>query len=263
MKDFYGNNWQAILNENGLADFNALWDIEATWFEEPNQRRGGWSGVSKIKLVLPNDGGEVWVFLKRQQNHITKTICHPVRGIPTFQREFRNIQRFIKHDLPTAEPVYFGHRVHEGALQAILITRELEGYQSLNLKQFVSGSEFMAECPAILMSLAMVMRKMHKHHLQHNSFYPKHVFIKKLDGVWDIRLIDLEKMKWRFFKRRATIRDLGTLYRRNERIYILGLSNQILFFKTYMNEQKLSVTSKQIWRMVRKTSLVKKKRVHD
>ena len=135
MKEFYGNNWRKILNENNLGDFNSLWELDAGWFEQPNKRRGGWSGVSRIKLELP-EGGEVGVFLKRQENHVTKTIFHPVKGIPTFQREYRNILRFIKKGLPTVEPVYFGRRNQEGKLQAILMTRELEGYQSLDANHF-------------------------------------------------------------------------------------------------------------------------------
>jgi hypothetical protein len=209
-------------------------------------------------------GGEVGAFLKRQENHITKTITHPINGISTFQREFKNIQQFISMGLPTLEPIYFARRNHQGNLQAILMTRELEAYQSLETERFFSGGEVMvdkAERVAILTSLAKVMRNMHSHHLQHNCLYPKHIFVKQENNDWDIRLIDLEKLKWRLFKRSVTLRDIGTLYR-NESRYDLSLSEQMLFMKTYMNEQKLSAATKEIWRAVRKASFAKNRRQH-
>lgn len=259
MKEFYGNNWQKILNENDMGDFDALWRLDAGWFEKPNQRRGGWSGVSKIKLVLPG-GGETGAFLKRQENHISKAILHPIKGVSTFQREFQNIQCFIKKGLPTVDPIYFACRDQEGALQAILITRELEGYQPLSANQFCSNGEIMGdkrERTAILRSLATMMRKMHGYHLQHNCLYAKHVFVKKIGDTWDVRLIDLEKLRWRLFKRSAILRDIGTLYRHGP-FYQQKLSSQLLFLKVYMGELKLSEASKSIWRAVRKSAVLKK-----
>lgn len=248
MKEYYGKNWEALLKANDLAGFDALWNLDAAWFEEPNERRGGWSGVSKVKMKRP-EGGKVGVFLKRQENHITKSWLHPIRGIPTFQREYNNLMSFIRHGLPTAEFVYYGTRMHEGNLQAILVTRHLKGYKSLNRKRFRHNGKLTGERGAILTSLGKVLSKMHRHHLQHNCLYPKHVFVKKVDGVWDVRIIDLEKLRWRFFKRRAVFRDLGTLYR-CERNFKLGLANRLAFVKAYVGEKKLSNASKKIWRTV-------------
>lgn len=260
MKEFYGNSWQKILDENDLMGFDALWDLKADWFDKLNHDRGGWSGVCRIKVTLA-DGGEVGVFLKRQENHITKTITRPSKGIPTFQREFRNIQSFINKGLPTVEPIYFARRMHEGNLQAILMTRELEGYQSLEKESFCSGGEIMsdkAERVAILTSLASVIRSMHSHHLQHTCLYPKHVFVKKEGNDWDIRLIDLETVRWKLFKRSAILRDFGTLHRYGA-LYQQGLSDRLLFIKAYMREAKLSEYSKSIWRAIGQNALSKKK----
>lgn len=258
MKEFNSNDWQKILNDNDLGNFDALWQLDAGWFEQPNQRRGGWSGVSKIKLALPG-GGEVWAFLKRQENHLSKTLLHPIKGVSTFQKEYQNILSFIKKGLPTVEPIYFGHRDLKGNLQAILITRELEGYQSLSSSQFCRNGEIMnqkVERIAILRSLAAVMVKMHGFHLQHNCLYPKHVFVKKEDDRWDVRLIDLEQLKWRLFKRTSTLRDIGTMYRHGA-LYENGMFSQLLFLKFYRDEKKLSEASKAIWRAVRKSALSK------
>ena len=58
MQDFVNERWRSILAYNKLSDFDALWKLEAEWFEPPNQRRGGWSGVSRCELML-SEGGVV------------------------------------------------------------------------------------------------------------------------------------------------------------------------------------------------------------
>ncbi|MBY0544184.1 MAG: hypothetical protein K2Q14_01380 [Gammaproteobacteria bacterium] len=73
MKDYMNENWQAILKANNLDNFEKLWNLKADWFEEPNKRRGGWSGVSRVELVHP-EGGKAVIFLKRQENHIYKPL---------------------------------------------------------------------------------------------------------------------------------------------------------------------------------------------
>ena len=114
MKDFINERWRPILAHNGLTSFDALWKLKADWFEEPNQRRGGWSGVSRCELALPG-GGMRAVFLKRQENHKARLWTHPLRGAPTFLREFRHIQHYRACGIPTLEPVYFAmHKVEIG-----------------------------------------------------------------------------------------------------------------------------------------------------
>ena len=93
MKECWNDQWQEIFSANKLDSFDAIWNLDTEWFEEPNQRRGGWSGVIKVDLDTPE--GKSCVFIKRQENHISKTLLHPIRGILTFEREFENIlQKF-------------------------------------------------------------------------------------------------------------------------------------------------------------------------
>jgi hypothetical protein len=85
MKDFIAGDWQQLLDGNGLDSFEALWTLDAGWFEAPNKRRGGWSGVSRCDLEVP-EGGSVGVFVKRQQDHVYRSPRHPLRGMLTFVR---------------------------------------------------------------------------------------------------------------------------------------------------------------------------------
>ncbi|MDZ4099655.1 MAG: lipopolysaccharide kinase InaA family protein, partial [Methylophilaceae bacterium] len=125
--EYISEHWRNMLTQNQADNFEALWRLEQDkWFEAPNHRRGGWSGVCKTTLTLP-EGGEVGVFIKRQENHFYRSWRHLFRQRPTFEREFRNIQHYQKHEIPTVEVMYYGHRVVQGKLRAILVTRELEG----------------------------------------------------------------------------------------------------------------------------------------
>ena len=250
MSNFIADNWLSILEYNNLDDFNKLWSLDAPWFEEPNQRRGGWSGVSRIYLQLP-EGGECGMFLKRQENHISKTITHPFRGKMTFVREFENIKRFNRANIPAPEAVYFEQRKVGNDRRAILLTKELTGFYPLDSETFKSATKNMSPAEIrkkLFYDIASVMQKMHACHFQHNCFYPKHIFVKKSgNDDFDVRLIDLEKMKWQLFKMRAVIRDLYTL---NRHAHHWSLTDRMRFFLIYRQEKTLSEESKRIWRKI-------------
>lgn len=214
-QEHLNEQWSSILSYNKLDHFDALWEPgNDLWFEPPNQRRGGWSGVAKRMLAKP-DGGKVGVFIKRQENHVYRAWYRLFRPRATFEREFKNILKFNKLGIPSLELVYFGQRKVDGKLQAILVTRELEGYHSLDSDYFLRGSALPPDKRhALLDRVAQTIRQMHKHHIQHNCMYYKHIFAKEnQDGSIDVRLIDLEKAKWRPSLLKIAKRDLGSLFR--------------------------------------------------
>lgn len=256
MAEYANLRWKNILTSNNLESFDELWELKEDWFEEPNIRRGGWSGVVKIYLDTPE--GKVGVFVKRQENHITKTPFHPIKGMLTFEREFKNILRLRKHQLPTLEPIYFSKRNLNGDLQAILVTKELHGYTSLDSSIFLTGEiiKNAAHKNNLLHAVADTLRNMHHHHFQHNCFYLKHIFVKPIGDTWDVKIIDLEKLKYSFFKKSAVSRDLLTLDR-----HAKGWSkkDRVTLFKAYVGESKLSHKSKTLWRLIEKKVLSKRK----
>ncbi|MBL1320454.1 MAG: lipopolysaccharide kinase [Methylophaga sp.] len=256
MTDYYGGGWQKILAANNLESFDALWELKTEWFEAPNIRRGGWSGVIKLDLDTPE--GKVGVFIKRQENHLTKTLFNPIKGRPTFEREFQNLLRLKEHKVPTLEPVYFSARNHNGELQAILITKELAGYLPLDSERFLENSGLIRDAAhknRLLQAIGDTLRKMHLHHFQHNCLYLKHIFVRPVGNDWDVKVIDLEKLKKTIFKRSAVIRDLYTLHR-----HTTGWSarDQVVLFKSYRQETKLSKTSKNLWKTIEKKILSKR-----
>ena len=244
-KQVYGSEAaRRILQENGLVDFEHLWKLDAGWFEAPNQRRGGWSGVSRYQL---KDGTRI--FIKRQQNHSFRSWRHFFRAIPTFTRELSRILGFAAAHIPALDLVYFGQRAQGDDIQSILVTWELAGFRSLDDEAFVPLRNLdKASRQSLINEMATVVRQMHAHRYQHNCLYPKHIFARfKGDGAAEVRLIDLEKVKWRPARRYAMLRDLGTLYRHVEG---WTAADQLRFFLAYRQERHLSNASKRILRKI-------------
>jgi hypothetical protein len=244
-KQIYGSEAaRQKLLENGLVDFDSLWTLDAGWFEAPNQRRGGWSGVSRYQL---KDGDRV--FIKRQQNHFFRSWRHFFRAIPTFTRELSRILGFELARIPALELVYFGQREFGDDIQSILVTRELAGFKPLDSSAFMPLRKLAKPSrQALIEEAAAVVRHMHNYRYQHNCLYPKHIFVKFTErGTAEVRLIDLEKVKWRPAKRFAMLRDLGTLHRHAEG---WTATDKLRFFLAYRQETRLSSSSKRVLRKI-------------
>ena len=247
MPDYVAPDWSALLQKNDLSSFNALWDLKAEWFEPPNQRRGGWSGVARVDLASDNDEPKV-IFLKRQENHKTFSWRHPIRGIPTFLREFHHIMHYRACSVPTLEPVYFAARRSGAGHRAILATVGLTGFEPLEeiLRRWQSGSSPpLARRRNLMKAVAQLARTMHDHHIQHNCFYPKHVFVRFApDDAVEARVIDLEKSRWRPLQRHCTLRDLDTL---NRHAAGLGRTDRLRFLMAYLQTDQLTPELRRLW----------------
>lgn len=253
MKDYLDERWRAILAHNGLADFDSLWRHAADWFEPPNRRRGGWSGVSRCELACP-DGGRAAIFLKRQENHGTPSLLHPLRGVPTYLREFQRIMDYRRAGIPTLEPVFFGRRRVGGDDRAILVTAELTGFVSLEdrVRRWLdNGAPPRPRRLAILGEVAALLRNMHAHGIQHSCFFPKHVFVRvgRVDegGAVEARVIDLEKSRWRALPTLCALRDLYSL---NLLSQSWSASDRLWFFKAYLQIPRLTPFAKWLWRRI-------------
>lgn len=249
MKQFIAKEWRQILAKQGLADFDTLWNLQLKPMDIPNEDRGGWSMVSLLALKLP-DGHEKRLIIKRQQGHTSFTIRHPFRGISTFEKEFYNILRFKRLAIPTIEPVYYAQRRSPDGLQAVMITEYLEKYAPLNefentWKKYERPHS--TERNEVITAVASLINKLHSKGLQHNCLYPKHLFILQEEGKTDVRLIDLEKTRWRPFGKGRKVRDLETLYRRTME---WSRTDRLRFFKTYCGIESLDVNVGRLCRQI-------------
>jgi len=260
MQDYSADDWPALAAANGLDTFEAIWSLDIGWFEAPNERRGGWSGVSRLDVEHPDgDGSSEGIFIKRQQNHNTFSWRHPFRGISTFRREFQNILLLRSCQVPTLDVLYFSERTVGSDRQAILITRELGGYTSLEhcMRYWQEhGMPERAAWRATMQRIATVARRMHSHRIQQNCFLPKHVFIGERHGQVDVRLIDLEKAKRRLSSERALVRDLDTFNRRTPGV---RTTDRLRFLLAYHETDRVNARVRKTWnRMMRQ--LRKKRR---
>lgn len=207
MTDFIAAQDRALLERHGLASFDALWALKLEAVDEPNTERGGWSTVYRLEL------GERAFYLKRQSNHLTRSLLHPF-GEPTFAREFRNIRRYAELNIPALQAAFFAERRVPGERRAVLLTRALDGWQDLD-SWLPRWHELDAlHRGAILRACGELARRLHQAGQMHGCFYPKHIFLREQDGRVDAQLIDLEKTRPLLLGRRDRIKDLEPLLRR-------------------------------------------------
>lgn len=207
MRDFIAAQDRTLLERHGLSSFDALWALKLEAVDEPNTERGGWSSVYRLDL------GERAFYLKRQSNHLTRSLSHPF-GEPTFAREFRNIRRYARRGIPALQASFFGQRSLPGERRAILLTRALDGWSDLAYWLEHWASLEWAKRSAILRACGELARCLHQAGQMHGCFYPKHIFLQEHGAIFEAQLIDLEKTRPLLLGRRDRIKDLEPLLRR-------------------------------------------------
>lgn len=207
MTDFVADADRALLERNGLADFDALWNLQLDAVDEPNTSGGGWSRV--FRLDCEGQG----FYLKRQSNYLTRTLHSPL-GEPSFAREFRNIQRYRTLGIPALEAVFFGQRKVSGERRAILMTRALDGWNDLDALLAQWPQLTVQQQQAILLACGRLARQLHALRQVHGCFYPKHIFLQADGDAYRAQLIDLEKTRPLLLGQRDRVKDLEPLLRR-------------------------------------------------
>lgn len=207
-RSFIEPTFRHSLAAAGLARFEDFWSLDWNWVEPPNERRHGWSGATRLRLEAPD---RLSLFVKRQENHCYRSWRHPLRGQPTFYREWRNIHRLSQAGVPTLEPVFYGERIEAGRYQAVLVTVALDEY--VDLDALYRDRDRLDDPASILQSVAMVFRRLHAAGYGHNCMAGKHVMVKRAGGETRVRLLDLEKLKPTHRYTAAAARDLARLMR--------------------------------------------------
>jgi hypothetical protein len=217
MEPYISERHRALLTRQGLFTHAGFWGLQWDWVENPNRRRNGWSGVSR-HTFFDDEAGHFSIFVKRQENHNYRSLRHPLHGRPTFFSELCNTLRLKQIGVPTVEPVFYGEHREGNKPQAVLATIALEGYSELN---YMLKDTFLTVPirQAILHRLADVVQLMHLHHLQHNSLGGNHVLVKlEKDDTFDLRILDLEKMRHNFRPMDTAVKDLEKFIRRTPRL---------------------------------------------
>jgi hypothetical protein len=237
VNDFIADQDRGILAAHQLDSFEALWALELEAVDEPNTERGGYSTVSRLVL------GEHAYYLKRQTNHLTRSLARPF-GEPTFARELRNIQRYQQLGIPALQAAFFAERKATGKHCALLLTRALDGWTDMYelLGQWPQFSA--AQQQAIILAVAALAKQLHAAGQLHGCFYPKHIFLREQGEGFSACLIDLEKTRPMRLRRTDRIKDLETLLRRAS---VWEAAEVQLFLQHYLDEgEDLSLWSQRL-----------------
>lgn len=242
MELYISPEWLGFRETEGSTLFDAIWNLEGNWVEPPNHRRGGWSGVARMSLPVAS-GQMLGAYLKRQENYNRFSLRHPIRGEATFTREFEMISHLRRNKVPKLNPIYYGEYFASGERRAILMTKALVGYRSLEELEedgTVAALPFRTK-RKLLDALALTVRKMHDAGVQHRSLHPKHLMVLREGDNFEVALIDLEKSRRTALPLTPMIRDLITLNRRAE---VWNLGARRYFYRRYIELGTRGVTAK-------------------
>ncbi len=224
-----------------------LWRHEVRWFEAPNHRRGGWSGVARMELE--GEGKTHSFFIKKQQNHGRWSLATFPKQEPTFRREFKHLEYLRHKQFAAPEVVFYDEHMVDGQMCAILMTKELAQYQPLDVvteaKDFVATPKQSKH--HLLQTVATAIRRLHSFHLMHRALYPKHIFVANVTTTPVVALIDLEKTRFSPFFWYNAYFDLAALNRHS-----IGWSkaNRLYFFKQYCQIAQLTWATKWLCRCI-------------
>lgn len=249
---FQSQRYQKIFAKNQLDGFDSLWSKHIDWFEAPNYERGGWSGVGQ--LVLAADDDELSTFVKKQQGYGRRTLLHPLKGEPTFRREFQRLTFLAACQIKAPKVVCYGEQLIDDKTCAMLATETLLGFEPLDVvtqRWHTVNPPSRKQKKKLLRIVANALRDFHQTGLIHRALYPKHIFIKNAESQPEVALIDLEKARFStFFLYRAYF-DLSALNRRAE---FWTKSEKMFFFLQYFQENRLSKRLRFICKRILKRS---------
>lgn len=202
----------AAKESNRPSSFSDWWQRTGPWVENPNERRGGYSGVQ----LLEQDGRRL--YLKRQINHCYRSLRH-LRKRPTILRERDAMLAMGRLGVRVPELIYCAARCHERRWQALLVSAELDGFS--DLEQWYRVNRPSGQWPVLgeqmLRQLAASLARMHQAGWQHGCLYAKHIFVRTCHGgeagQVQVALLDWEKSRRLWSAAKAARRDLDQLRR--------------------------------------------------
>ncbi len=226
----------APLAQHGLDDFDALWARDIEWFEPPNQRRGGWSGVGRLELNT-SSAQPLILFVKKQENHGRRSWRHPFSGEPTFRREFLRLQTLAAAGVLAPRVVVYSESSASGQQRAILVTENLTNFCDVERLLPAWAQWPHAEKLLTLRRVAEQVRHFHDLGLVHRALYPKHLFLHGRGAQAKLAFIDLEKARHQCGLTSRMLFDLSALQRHTP---MLSRAHRLLFFKHYLGVKQLS-----------------------
>lgn len=247
-------SWLPRLRQLGLDDFEAFWRLPRDWVDEPNREGEGWSGVTRHTFASEG-AGALSLYLKRQENFFMKKSLLRVLGITSLMQEERNFARLARAGVEAAPKLAFGVRRVGRNIQCLLALQALDDYISLDhlIQDWQTLPWTLAKKRQAAGALAQVVARLHEHHFEFSALYPKHIFFHRLwfrdeaAGAVPVRLIDLERVKWRWSRATCARNDLEKL---NRYCAALPSTLRLAFYQAYRGIQTLGPSDKRFLRQL-------------
>jgi tRNA A-37 threonylcarbamoyl transferase component Bud32 len=186
-------------------DRDFWWTVQGEWVEEPNNRRGGFSGVQRVMLAGSGD----CYYVKRQRGHLFRSLRYPL-GRPTLLREWRSMSLCRKLGVPTAALEFFDTRKCKEGWESLLVTRSLDGYLSLD-DGFKMGAWTAPQRRQALAAVAATLVTLHRARRKHGHLYPKEVFVNLATERPAVAIVDWELSRYALTRARAAAPDVRRL----------------------------------------------------
>jgi len=234
--------WESKLQDADLLDFEALMTRDFDWFEPPNERRGGWSGVTRLVLNPDADAAEQDViYLKIQKNHCYRAAENFFQKKLTFVREFNAMQAFSAFTEAVPEIALFAEWRSGKDKWAVLITKSLDHWFQYNHWLTGRTTAPIPDNTTILRALdaiAGTSREIHQAGWVHMCYAPDHLFIKpQADGSFQVRVIDFEKSRKSKNKDFCAQKDSSRILRQAPN---MTDAQKIHYFKAYFQTDTLT-----------------------
>lgn len=173
---------------NCLDSFDVLWVLQLDVVDELNIEWGGWSSVYCFDL------GDFVYYLKCQSNYLICSLCY-LLGELIFVCEFCNIECYWVLGIFVLQVVFFVQQVVGGECQVIFLICVLDGWQDLDI-WLVFWYDLVEEwCWVIFWVVGRLVCQLYVVGQMYGCFYFKYVFFcEGVDGVFEVCLIDLEKI---------------------------------------------------------------------
>jgi tRNA A-37 threonylcarbamoyl transferase component Bud32 len=191
-----------------VGQFEHWWQLQGEWVEEPNQRRGGESGVQRLQSAE----GRL-LYAKRQVGHLCRSLSHPF-GRPTVLRERDALLGLSRLGVRVPRLVYCDATYQEGqGWRGLLVSEALDGFSDIDSWYAAGGQRSGEQHVQLLQQIGATLARMHLGRWQHGCLYAKHVFVKVTAEGAEVALLDLEKSRRRLSRKRAALHDLCQLRR--------------------------------------------------
>ena len=172
---------------------------------KPDQYRG--AGVSSITI----ESGARWdlprVYVKRQTGYWCRPLWRLGRKTLLLEREVRGLNAFRVLGVQVPRTLSFEKSGNQGELVLSEIADSLPLDQALAREQAPDRGQGGANRSEIVRNLARVVGVLHRSSWTHGALYPAHILVGRDNSI---ALIDLEKARRSFFRRRS---DLERLFR--------------------------------------------------